>query len=197
MCDIKLHNIYLEGISPRSVRIRLRPMTDKDWELLFLWNSDPEVLYFAEEDDITAYTLEEVKHLYCSVCAKAICFIIEADGLPIGECWLQEMNLERVLEKYPDLDVRRIDLAIGEKDHWNKGIGTTVIRMLTVFCFDQENADLIYEPGIADYNNRSLRAFQKSGYEIVDVLKGTPGGKARFLCDLVLTRDKFREGSDS
>jgi RimJ/RimL family protein N-acetyltransferase len=116
--------------------------------------------------------------------------------VPIGECWLQEMNIERVLESYPDMDVRRIDLAIGEKDHWNKGIGTTVIRMLTEFGFQQEEADLIYEPGIADYNPRSLRAFQKVGYEIVGVIEEEPGRKAKRLFDLILTRDRFRAEKD-
>jgi RimJ/RimL family protein N-acetyltransferase len=162
-----------------------------DWDLLFRWNNDPKVLYYAEGDDITSYTLEDIKDLYCSVCAKAYCFIIETDGFPVGECWLQEMNLERVLEKYPDLDVRRIDLAIGEKDQWNKGIGTTVIGMLTEFGFEQENVDLIYEPGIADYNPRSLKAFQKVGFEIVEVIEGEPGQKAKSLTDLVITRDRF------
>jgi RimJ/RimL family protein N-acetyltransferase len=192
MTELKHHSIVLEGTSQKGIRIRLRPMTDKDWDLLLKWNNDPEVLYYAEGDDITGYTLAEVKNLYCSVCAKATCFIIEADGMPIGECWLQEMNLERVLEKYPDMDVRRIDLAIGEKDHWNKGIGTSVIRMLTEFGFLQEKADLIYEPGIADYNPRSLKAFQKAGYEILAAIEEEPGGKAKFLYDLVLTRDRFQ-----
>jgi RimJ/RimL family protein N-acetyltransferase len=171
-------------------------MTEGDWDLLFKWNNDPEVLYYAEGDDIPSYTLEDIKHLYCSVCANAYCFIIEADGMPIGECWLQEMNLERVLEGYPNMDIRRIDLVIGEKDQWNKGIGTTVIKMLTGFGFAQENADLIYEPGIADYNLRSLKAFQKSGFEIIAVVEAEPGGKAQFLYDLVLTRESFQEGKE-
>ena len=187
MSELRPHEITLEGISLRNARVRLRPMTEMGWDLLFRWNNDPEVLYYAEIDEITSYTLEDIKNLYSSVCAKATCFIIEVDGLPIGECWLQEMNIERVLEKCPNMDVRRIDLAIGEKDQWNKGIGTTVIRMLSEFGFLQENTDLIYEPGIADYNPRSLKAFQKTGYEIVGVIEGEPGHKAKFLYDLVLT----------
>ena len=174
MTKLKRHSIVLEGTSPSNIRIRLRPMMDSDWDLLLKWNNDPEVLYYAEGDDITSYTLKDIKSLYCSVCARATCFIIEADGVPIGECWLQEMNIERVIESYPDMDVRRIDLVIGEKDHWKKGIGTTVICMLTEFGFDQEKADLIFEPGIADYNPRSLRAFQKVGYEIVGEIEEEP-----------------------
>jgi aminoglycoside 6'-N-acetyltransferase len=195
--ELRTHKINLEGVSPRRTRIRLRPLTKNDWDLLFKWNNDPEVLYYAEEDDIPSYTLEGIKHLYCSVCANAYCFIIEADGMPIGECWLQEMNLERVLKGYPNMDIRRIDLAIGEKDQWNKGIGTTVIKMLTDYGFVQENADMIYEPGIADYNQRSLKAFQNAGFEITAMFEAEPGGKAQFLVDLVLTRDRFQGRKDA
>ncbi len=42
----------------------LRPMTEKDWGLLLTWNSDPEILYFAEGDDVTSYTLSEVQDIY-------------------------------------------------------------------------------------------------------------------------------------
>jgi len=192
MNKLKTHVIVLESTGPKNTQIRLRPMTELDWDLLLSWNNDPEVLYYAEEDDISAYTLEEIKHLYCSVCEKAYCFIIEVNSIPIGECWLQEMNMERVLEVFPDLDVRRIDLAIGEKDYWNKGIGTTVIRMLTEYGFQRENVDLIYEPGIADYNLRSIKAFQKVGFDIVGMNQQEPGRKAKTLYDLALTRERFQ-----
>jgi aminoglycoside 6'-N-acetyltransferase len=195
MHNHKTHDIVLEGIGPGNTQIRLRPMMELDWDLLFKWNNDPEVLYYAEEDDISAYTLEGIKHLYRSVCEKATCFIIECDSKPIGECWLQEMNIDRVLEAFPELDILRIDLTIGEKSYWNKGIGTTVIQMLTEFGFQHEGADLIYEPGIADYNLRSIKAFQKAGFEIVSTTKQDPGRKAKILYDLVLTRDRFESDS--
>jgi RimJ/RimL family protein N-acetyltransferase len=191
MTALTTHDIILEGRSPQGVHICLRPLTEDDWDLLFLWNNDPEVLYYAEEDDITSYTLEGIKTLYCSVCARAYCFIIEVDRVPIGEGWLQEMNLERVLETYPGLDVRRIDLAIFEKAYWGQGIGTTIIHLLAVFGFTQQNIDLIYEPGIADYNLRSLKAFQNVGFEITAKIPGEPGRKANALYELVLTKEKI------
>jgi len=36
-------------------------MTEGDWDLLLKWNNDPDVLYRAEEDDITSRTLHEVQ----------------------------------------------------------------------------------------------------------------------------------------
>jgi len=72
-------------------------MTEDEWDKLLKWNNDPEVLFFAESDDIASYNLEQVQEIYCSVSQNAFCFIIEVDGTPIGECWLQQMNLDRIL----------------------------------------------------------------------------------------------------
>jgi uncharacterized membrane protein YbhN (UPF0104 family)/RimJ/RimL family protein N-acetyltransferase len=192
--SLKPHQVVLEGQTPQGRLIRLRPMTEDDWGILLKWNNDPEVLYYAEGDDIAAYSLERVQALYRSVCQNAICFIIEANGRPIGECWLQKMNIERVLKKYPTQDCRRIDLAIGNKQYWDQGIGTEVIRLLTEFGFLKEKADVIFEPSIADHNLRSLRAFQKAGYEIAGKIQQKPGQKTRFEYDLVLTKERFLEG---
>jgi RimJ/RimL family protein N-acetyltransferase len=167
-------------------------MTADDWQLLYRWNSDPEVLYYSEGDDVASYTPEQVRDIYCSVCQDALCFVTEADGVPVGDCWLQEMNLERVLIRYPDLDCRRIDLLIGEKTHWGQGIGTEAIRLLTEYAFLEEGVDLVYEPGIADYNVRSRKAFQRVGYQVVKI-KEASGEKASHEYDLILTRKMFLE----
>ena len=141
---LEQHDIALSGN-----RVVLRPMTEKDWGILLLWNSDPEVLWFAE-------------------------------GKPIGECWLQEMNLERILINHPEDDCRRIDLMIGEKDLWGKGYGTEVIATLTDFGFVREKADLIFGCSIADCNARSLRAFKRNGYRQYTQFAQPPGGKAKY-----------------
>lgn len=190
---LKRHSVVLQSNNGQEIDIRLRPMTEDDWPILLEWNNDSEVLYYSEEDDITSYTLEQVQGLYCGICENAFCFIIEANGEPIGECWLQRMNLERVLKMYPNADCRRIDLTIGAKQYWGKGIGTRVIRLLTEFGFCHEGVDVIYEPGIPDYNVRSLKAFQKVGFKVVSQIKAEPGRKADSLYDLVLTRDEFFE----
>lgn len=120
MDKLRHHNIVLTGQTASGLSIRLRPMTEDDWDILCRWNNDPQVLYYAEEDDITSYTREEVQELYRTVSRKAFCFIVEVDGHPVGECWLQEMNLERVLARFPGQDCRRIDLMIGEKAYWSR-----------------------------------------------------------------------------
>jgi aminoglycoside 6'-N-acetyltransferase len=168
-------------------------MTEEDWDILLRWNSDPEVLYYSDGNDVTSYTLEEVQGIYRSVSQTGFCFAIEFGGKPIGECWLQEMNLEWILQKYPDLDCRRIDIAIGEKQYWGRGIGTEVTRMLTKFGFLDEDADMLFCCSIADYNMRALKAVQKVGYELLSKRKGEPGARAKYAHYFTLTKEEFVE----
>jgi RimJ/RimL family protein N-acetyltransferase len=190
---LRVHDVTLRGQTARGVQIRLRPLTEADWDVLYRWNSDPEVLYYSEGDNVDSYTPEDVRGIFMRVSQTALCFIIEAGGVPVGECWLQAHNYERVLRQYPDLDCRRIDLSIGEKARWGQGIGTETIRLLTEFAFLEQGADLIYNCEIGDYNPRSRRAFQRVGYEIVAEIAYPPGGKARVGYDLALTRDAYFE----
>lgn len=166
-------------------------MTEDDWQVLLRWNNDPEVLYLAEGDDVTARSLDDVQAIYRGVSQHALNFIAELHGRPIGECWLQEMNLERILSRYPTgMDLRRIDLVIGEKDHWGRGMGTRMIALLTRFGFETCKADAIFGCDVADYNPRSRRAFEKNGYIIDRVIPQRAGRKAREVYDMVLTRER-------
>ena len=175
--------------------LTLRPMTEDDWEPLYRWNNDPEVLYYAEGDDISGRSLEDVQAIYRGVSQSAFNFMVEYSGMVIGECWLQRVNLERLLERFPHLDCRRIDLAIGEKAFWGRAIGTEVIRLLTRFGFEEDHADAIFGCSIADYNPRSRRAFEKNGYVVVQENVEPEGMKAKLTVDLMLTRERYEENA--
>jgi RimJ/RimL family protein N-acetyltransferase len=166
-------------------------MTEDDWDLLLKWNNDPDVLYWAEGDDVTSRTLLEVQDLYRTVSRTAFCFVIEAGGVPVGECWLQEMNVTRIIEQHPGLDCRRIDLMIGEKRVWGQGIGTETIRLLTQFGFTQQSADALFGCFVAGNNPRSYRAFQRVGYQIVETRARDPGSKFSIEYTLRLTRTDY------
>jgi RimJ/RimL family protein N-acetyltransferase len=142
-------------------RVTLRPLTEEDWDTLLRWHNDPEVLYFTEGEEVISRTLAEVQAIYRGVSQTAYCFMIELDGVPVGECQLQRMNLERCLERYPGKDLRRIDIMIGEARLW---------------------------VDIADYNPRSRRAFEKAGFAL-DADYPTPAGaKAGLVSDMVIWR---------
>ena len=110
-------------------------MTEDDWDELLRWNNDPEVLYFSEGDDITSWSVEVLQEVYRSISKDAYMFMGELEGAPIAECWLQRMNLPWLLEQHRGQELWRIDLVIGEKQCWNQGWGTKIIRLLTDFGF--------------------------------------------------------------
>ena len=167
----------------------LRPMTENDWDLTLRINNDPTLGYFTEGDDWHEYTLDEVQRIYRSISRKAFMFVIEYEGHPVGECWLQQMNLARLQDRYPALDCRRIDLAIADKDRRGGGLGSRAIRLLVQFGFEQERADAIFACDVWDYNLASRRAFERAGFAVVGVAEAESGTKGRSRYDLAVFRD--------
>jgi RimJ/RimL family protein N-acetyltransferase len=165
--ELRRHNVVL-----RAGGVILRPMCERDWPWVYRWDSNPDVLRWVEGNAPPA-DLAAVQAIYRSVSQLAYCFIIKA-GQPVGWCWLQRMNLPRILERYPGVDCRRIDLAIGEPARWSCGIGTTAIGLLTTFAF-RDGAAMVFGCDIAGFNERSLRAFARCGYREV--------GRARDVFD--------------
>jgi len=185
--ELRTHDIRLA-----DGELVLRPMTEGDWGIILPWHMEPEVLYYSEGDQVTTRTLAEVQMIYRGVAEHAFNFIAEVEGRPIGDCWLQEMNLERVLSRYPrNLDLRRIDLEIGDKTLWGCGLGTRMIALLVEFGFEVEHADAIFGCCIGDYNQRSRRAFEKNGFVIDEVIAQPDGGKAKEVYDMVLRREGY------
>ena len=165
-------------------------MTEDDWEILHKWNSDPEVLFYSD-GNADGYSMEMVKRIYHGVCEHAFCFMIEYEGRAIGETYLQEMNLERILKKLPGKDLRRIDIMIGEKEFWGKGIGTEAVRILVDFGFAEERADAIFGCGVVESNVRSFKMFQRLGFEVHSEIKEEmKGGSMAY--DMILTNDKYQ-----
>ena len=188
--SLNTHTVHLH-----TPRLHLRPMTDADWDILLRWNQDPDVLYYADGSDVTAYTLDEIKRIYGGISQAAFCFIAELNGQPIAEAWLQEMNLSRIIEAHPGSDCRRIDLSIGEKQYWNKGLGTEIIRALVDFGFVEEKADFIFACDVADYNPRSRAAFAKVGFRVVAHIPQPPSSKAHSTCDMCIAQTEWAAGA--
>ncbi|MGI6207087.1 MAG: GNAT family N-acetyltransferase [Anaerolineae bacterium] len=193
MAIIKTHDVTLRG-SAGDFDIVLCPLCDDHLPLLYKWNADPEVLYWTEggEDIVRSYDADTVHQIYGGVSQEGHCFLVEVNGAPIGECWLQRMNLQYVSAMYPGLDVRRIDMAIGEKEYWGRGIGTAFVRMLVEFAFTVEAVDVL-RCFCEDYNVRSQRVWQKNGFRLVmtEALPQPQKGKLQY--HYALTRAEFLE----
>ena len=189
---IKTHNITLCS-KIKDYDITLIPLSDDHLELLYKWCSDPEILYWTEggEDKIRSYDKETVHAIYGGVSQNAFCFLINVNGIPIGECWLQKMNLENVKKMYPvNLDVRRIDMSIGEKIYWGKGIGTEFVRIIIDFAFKQENVDVLH-CFCEDYNIRSKRVWEKNNLKLILIEKLPQPQKGKYQYHYKIEKNEY------
>ena len=139
---IKSHEITLYG--GNEIGIVLRPLCDDDLPLLYKWGADPEVVYWSDTGNVNDFDEESVRSIYGNVSKNGLCFIAEAEGYPIGNFWLQKMNIPEVSALYPGLDVRRIEAEIGEKEYWGLGIGTAILHMLIDYAFNGERVDVLH-----------------------------------------------------
>ncbi len=188
---MKTHNVTLTGGNRN--RIVLKPLSDEHLPLLYMWCADSDVLYWTEggEDIVRSYDKETVHRIFGGVSQNAICFLIEVDDIPVGEGWLQKMNLPYVNAMYDSsLDVRRIDMAIGEKEYWNKGIGSQFIPMIIEFAFGTENVDVLH-CFCEDYNVRSRRMWEKTGFSLVLTENLPQPQKGKYQFHYRLTREEY------
>lgn len=190
---IRSHDITLYGGND-GYHIVLRPLSDEHLPYLYKWNADPEVLYWTEggEDVPLSYSPEIVHEIYGGISQNNLCFAVEVNGDIIGECWLQKMNLPNVNAMYDEtVDVRRIDMAIGEKAYWGKGIGTLFIKMLIDYAFQQEKVDVLH-CFCEDYNVRSKRVWEKNGFKLILTEELPQPQKGKLQYHWRLTKDEYQ-----
>ena len=196
MSVIRSHDVTLYG-GTDEFDVVLRPLCDAHLPLLYKWNADPEVLYWADGGDKQAHSEETVRGIYgkTSQSPQNFLFLVEANGVPVGECWLEKMNLRLILDMYPPAaDVRRIDMMLGEKTYWNRGIGTAMIGMLVDFAFNREHTEVLCSP-VYDYNLRSRRAFEKNGFTLALRVQPSTEAPTKAGEDMYyrLTREEYAE----
>lgn len=192
MSIIKPHDITLYGGND-AYKIILRPLSDGHLPYLYKWNSDPEVLYWVEGEDVESYSPEVIHQIYGEISQNSLCFLVEVNGKAIGECWLQKMNLPNVKKMYADnIDVRRIDMSIGEKSYWGKGIGTLFIGMLVKYAFEHEQVDVLHCFS-EDYNIRSRRVFEKNGFTLILAEEIPQPHKGKLQYHWRLTKEEYNK----
>lgn len=171
-------------------RIELVPMTDSHLPQLYEWNKMSDVLYWCEGDDIVTNEPDAVDSIYGGVSKKAYMFIITVNSQPIGDCWLQEMNLPVLKEKHPHKNVKRIDVTVYYETFWSRGIGSLVNSMLLDFGFNQCDADMVYAI-TEDYNLRAQKCIQKSGFVLDAELEHNPTAKGKYEYCYLLSRQDY------
>ena len=178
---LRVHEVVLTG-----PRVRLRPMSEADWPVLLAWNQDPRVAAFSDGNTVP-WTRESLERIYRGISRNAFMFVLEHAGSPVGEAWLQRMNLAALRDAFPGQDVRRVDLSLGRPDLWGRGLGSETIGLLVDFAFRTEGIDVLFACDVAVHNPRSRRAFERFGF--VDFGPDGHGGSHLFLA-----RDRWTSG---
>ena len=171
--------------------VKLRPLTEDDWGYLLPWCNDPDVMALGNQGGFKSATTEDVQAHYRHASTRAYCFMLEAEDRPIGECRLQEMDLARIIGDYPDQQIHRIDVMIGEKHLWGHGYGSEAIRLLTRFGFEIENSHAIFAVDILNRNIRSIRAFRRNGFHSYSPRRRPAVASADRGIDLVINRSEY------
>ena len=146
--------------------IRLRLMTPADaTEEYASWLGDPEVNRWLSVKTATADTQREYIEAWVKRADArlfAICCHEDCDGRVVGSLKLE------LLSGYPNAspDVAVLALMIGDKTHWGRGIATLAIRTGTELAFQMWPTIVEVQAGIHPRNIGSVRAFEKSDYQI-------------------------------
>lgn len=126
-------------------RIRLRPATRDDQSAYVRWFTDPEFRRYMGAGDDALQAL-------ASRPADQVNFSVELlDGRLIG---LVMVTRVRTVNRNCELGV----VAIGERDCWDKGYGTEMVKLALGYCFDELNMHQVYIRSI-EYNERARRCY--------------------------------------
>ena len=118
-------------------------------------------------------------------------FIILVDDMPVGECWLQDMNIPAILEKHPNKNIRRIDMTIFEESFWNKGLGKSINTMLLDLGFNMYDSDIIYAI-TEDYNLRAQKCLLKSGFVFDSKIEHYETAKGKYEYCYIIDKNSFK-----
>ena len=172
------HNVHLE-----TVRLKLRPFENEDFDTALPFYRDPEFLNAVEEsppdEPVTKEYLKSAGE-YMRKGGYLFAIVEKASGRTIGEVCLQWMNLERA--KIEEEKIMRLPIAIWDKTLWGKGYGKEIVRCLMAHAFEELEIDRFCPVDVPADNVRSQALWRSLG---LTVAREVDDGK---MLDFEITR---------
>jgi RimJ/RimL family protein N-acetyltransferase len=143
----------------RGNKVVLRAVEKEDQETLWRFWNDLEIELAGGGDPPSPVSLERLRARFereeREGTRDKTDFIIEADGVRIGECGLFHF----------DLAARHCELGItiGERDYWGRGYGRDAVRVLLDYAFRIRNFRRVWLETHAS-NERAIRAYRACGF---------------------------------
>ncbi|HHT84420.1 MAG: GNAT family N-acetyltransferase [Bacillota bacterium] len=141
--------------------VRLRAVAERDLPKLLEWDEDEEISRWAGKKFSCR---AEARDWYLDKPpANKRTFVIETlDGDLIGEVEILNISWR--------IHTGELRVVIGEKHHWNQGLGTDAVVTFTRWVFDTYSIDTIYLR-VDKENYRARRCYAKAGFKPVGRLK--------------------------
>ena len=151
--------------------ILIRDFSESDLPLMLKWLTDETVLEFYESRDVK-FTMNTLTEHYCEELPDVYRVIFEYKNMPVGYGQAYRLSGEMFDEyEYPDDGhiVFAMDQFIGEPEYWNKGIGTSYLKLMADYLKEQQGAErILLDPHKS--NPRAVRSYEKAGYKIIKSL---------------------------
>lgn len=147
---------------------------EADYQLLLKWLTDKDLLQFIYGPSVK-FTLARIKkkyrHRVLGIDKDGVLACIFAyKGKNIGYMQYYPAGKPEDYELDSTKDVWGVDMWIGEKRYWGKGIGSKVLQLLSDFLIEERGAiKIVIDPHLD--NPRAIRAYEKAGFKKVKVLK--------------------------
>ena len=148
--------------------ILIRDFGESDLPLMFRWLTNDTVLEYYEGRDVR-FTMETLSALYLEEIPDGFRVIFEYLGIPVGYGQAYRL-IGEMFDEYDYLDkgqtVFAMDQFIGEPEYWNRGIGTSFLKLMADYLKEQKSADrILLDPH--KNNFRAIRAYEKAGFRII------------------------------
>ena len=152
-------------------KVLVREFVESDLQFMLKWLTNDKVLEYYEGRDVK-FTAETLAAHYLEELPGGFRVIIEYDSMPVGYGQIYQLSGELFDEyDYPDKgrNVFAMDQFIGESEYWNKGIGSTFLKMMAAYLKKEKAADIILlDPHKNNY--RAIKAYEKAGFRIIKSL---------------------------
>ena len=166
--------------------VRLRAYEKSDADALFRWFSDEDVTRWLGPPNFPSRAHQErFIELASASGGDAKYFAIETlDGKLIGDCGLRFIKWKsRKAEFF---------ITIGEKEFWDKGVGSDALRIVIRLAFDKMNLNRLWLSVLVD-NPRAVRCYEKCGFVREGLLRQESyvDGKYRDVLMMALLREDY------
>ena len=138
-----------------GTRVVLRPVEERDLELIQAWQNDPEVWWLMDYEG--PFSREDVAESERRAREEGDPYVIEVDGTAIGRVGLNAYRRrDRICSLY---------VLIGDRSAWERGYGTDAVAALVDEAFDRMDLNRIELWSLAD-NERAIHVYGKCGFEV-------------------------------